>query len=57
MRFPSPRSRKRTGSTAIEVLFVFATLVIAALAIFALGSRVIETYFNDGNQAIHSPLL
>jgi hypothetical protein len=52
----SKRYRRR-GSTAIEILFVFATLVVAVFMMFKLGEAIIESFFADGNKATSSPLI
>ena len=51
------RSRSRKGITAVEILFIFATFVIGAIAMFNVGRQVIEVYFQDGNQVTTSPLI
>jgi len=51
------RKTRRRGITAVELLFIFATFVVAAFAMFRLGSEVIEVYFYDGNRTTTSPLI
>ena len=48
--------KSRPGMASIEMLFVFATFVIATFAFVRLGMAIIQVFFGDGNQAIAIPL-
>lgn len=51
------KSSSRQGMAAIEVVMICATFVLASVAMFNLATHVITIYFQDGNQAIASPLI
>lgn len=57
MKKRSIRNCRRRAAAAVELLFVFATTVVAFYIMFQLGYWIIEMYFHDGNIATASPML
>lgn len=55
MKKRSKRRQKR-GATALELLFILGTFVIAMFAFLQIAQHVVQTFVTDGNMLLDIPL-